>query len=462
MGKMTLDLDDRSARLIHGTDVWAEMGDLLSPYSDIQAAITHVGADADQFLPLRGPACIVVNAEPKAMQDGLTDPEVLLGWTRRGVRVYSLPTLQATVILAQGVRSFVMVGSAVAARASASRLGQAVLVADEPETVDEVRQAIEDWKQQAGDPLTDEWLQSAVERHRPAATRPAVRVVEHLPDRRPAPPVGYRPTAPDSTSSTHGYPAPAFNSPAPAHESTGMDLALTPAAATDSSTTDSTDSTVGPVDGPVAATEAAAPAAPAAPAATAAASSSGSAPEPQNWASEDDDELGAAGPVVWPKPKYIYLAPLSRQGRASISALERLRHLKGEHRVRSEQDGTPVLEVEMFWRDEPAKTPSKPSVSYREGWHVVPIQMMGTVRPTTTSQLSAPGRVLQSYTDYSAHPARTYYYLLTHVGGHSMTFRVLRDMLAGLGERASFDHAYMMQHKVDAILELWPEIPYSD
>jgi hypothetical protein len=441
MGKMTLDLDDRSARLIHGTDVWSEMADLLSAYSDIQAAITSVGPDADQFLPLRGPACIVVNAGAAAMQDGTTDPEVLLGWTRRGVRVYSLPTLQATVILAQGMRSFVMVGSAVAARASIPRLGQAMLVADEPETVEEVRQAIEEWKQQAGQPLTDEWLQSAVQRHRPAVAAPVERLVERLPDRRPAPPVGYRPAVPPPTPAISAQPTAAL-------EPTRMDPALTPAAVTESGTT------MNPVGAPAPAPAGAA-AAPVAPA-------TAPTPAPQNWASDDDDELGEVGPVVWPKPKYIYLAPLSREGRASLSALERLRHLKGEHRVRSEHDGSPVLEVEMFWRDEPAKTPAKPSVTYREGWHLVPIQMMGTVRPTTTSQLTAPGRVLQSYTDYSAHPARTYYYLLTHTGGHSMTFRVLRDMLAGLGERASFDHAYMMQHKVDAILELWPEIPYAD
>ena len=43
-----------------------------------------------------------------------------------------------------------------------------------------------------------------------------------------------------------------------------------------------------------------------------------------------------------------------------------------------------------------------------------------------------------------------------------MAYRILRDMLAELGERPSFDHAYMMQHKVDAILNLWPEISYSD
>ena len=419
MGKRTLDLDDRSARLIYGTDVWSEISDLLHAYSNIQAALTVVGRDADEFLPLRGPATIVVDAGVKAFESGQTDPEVLLGWTRRGVRVYSLPMLHAKVILAEGSPSFVLVGSADAVIPPMKR-AEAVLVADEPDTVEEVRVAMAEWKALAGDPLTDDFLQAAVEQYRPAAPpRPAERLVERIPDRRPTPP---RPTIP-------ARPEPETRSAQPV----GTPISVTQPASPSAPTPD----------------------VPSMPARTA-------APEPQNWLGEDDDELGEIGPVVWDKPKYIYLAPLSREGRASLSALERLKHLRGEFRVRSEDDGRPVLEVEMFWREEVTKPGAKPGVVYREGWHVVPIQMMGTVRPTTTSQLSSPGKVLQSYTDYSAHPARTYYYVQTNTAGRTMAYRILRDMLAELGERPSFDHAYMMQHKVDAILNLWPEISYTD
>ena len=103
MGKLNLGLDDRSARLIHGRDVWTEIRGLLSGYSAISAAIAFVGPDADQHLPLRGPATIVVNAGDNALASGWTDPEVLLRWTRRGVRVYSLASLHAKVLLRRDI-----------------------------------------------------------------------------------------------------------------------------------------------------------------------------------------------------------------------------------------------------------------------------------------------------------------------------------------------------------------------
>ena len=396
---MTLDLDDRSARLIHGSDVWMEISDLLSGYSHIQAAMPFVGRDADTFLPLRGPASIIVNASPQALQDGATDPEVLLGWTRRGVRVYNLPRLNARVVLAEGSPSFVLVGSADASWADDGRF-EAFLVADERETVDELRQAIADWKAAAGEPLTDEWLQRAVEQYRPPVPAPQVRRVELEPVKPPVP----RPAAPKPVVA----PVATQDRPAPAE----------------------------PVVWPV----------PEAPAAAVAA---------------DVPDAAAIEAVDWSRPKYIYLALLNRDGRASESAEDRLAHLRQEHRVGGEDGTRPVLDVEMFWIDEPTKPGAKANVRYPEGWHVVPVQVVGTVRPTTSSVIDAPGRVLQSYTDFLTHPARTYYYLLTHVSGTTRSFRLLRDRLAEIGERPSYDHAYMMQHKVDAILDLWPEINYS-
>jgi len=465
MGKMTLGLEDRSARLIHGTDVWAEISDLLSGYGDIQAAITAVGSDADQFLTLRGPASIVVDAGPQALQSGSTDPGVLLGWVRRGVRVYSLPSLRATVILAQGTPSFALVGSPNATKSAGAPTYEALLVADERETVEEVRVAIDGWIAAAGAPLTDEWLQVALDRYQPVVPSRIERIVERLPQRPPAPArtarsetptysdsartgiTMHEPTATESSMPPSAVTEPAVTEPAVDHSAVPETAGTEPAPSSSATSTSSKPvpkvTTVAPTGRAAAAVRAV-------------------AADPQDWASEDEDELGEAGPIFWARPKYIYLAPLSRDGRASLSALERLRHLKGEHRVRSEDDGRPVLEVEMFWREESIKSGGKPAVQYREGWHVVPIQMLGTVRPTTSSLLTSPGRVLQSYTDYTSHPARTYYYLLVNSGGSSMTYRVLRDMLAAMGERPSFDHAYMMQHKVEAILELWPEIEYSD
>ena len=166
--------------------------------------------------------------------------------------------------------------------------------------------------------------------------------------------------------------------------------------------------------------------------------------------------------VQWPRPKYIYLATLSSDGGASEAAHERLAQMRADFRVPGDGTQAATLEVDMFWWDEPARAAGKSSPTYREGWHVVPISVTGSGRPAVSSRVDSPGRVLSSYTDYSRGPARTYYYLLRHHGGSPTTFRKLREALTAVGEKPSYDHAYMMAHKVDAILDLWPEINYSE
>ncbi len=430
MGKMTLGLDDRSARLIHGKDVWTHIKDLLSGYSNIQAAIAFVGPDADQHLPLRGPATIVVNAGDDALRRGVTDPHVLLRWTRRGVRVYSLPSLHAKVILAEGNPSFVMVGSANVLAASGRQTDEAVLVADERETVDELRDAITEWKRLAGDPLTDSWLQAATSRFRPPTPH-------RLPVSKPVPvvsePVRVAEPVRASEPVRVAEPAPVVSEPV-----------RVPEVVVSSS----------PAPPPPPAPEPPPPAG--RPVADVRVASGGD--------EQQDGSLGGSPrPTIhWPRPKYIYLATLTRDGRASDSAEQQLEQLRAEFRVPGVGDERPTLDVDMFWWDEPGRSGVRPSISYREGWHIVPISVPTSGRPAVLSPVDSPGRVLNSFTDFGVTPARTYYYLLKHSGGPSTTFRRLREALTAVGEKPSYDHAYMMQHKVAAILNLWPQISYTD
>jgi len=462
MGKVNLGLDDRSARLIHGKDVWSHIRNLLSGSRRISAAIGYVGADADAYLPMRGPGTIVVNAGDEALTTGSTDPNVLLRWTRRGVRVYSLPSLHAKVILVEGDPSFVLVGSANVSWSSANRLDEAVLLADERETVDEMSTAIAAWQLEAGEPLTQEWLQEAVRRAQPAPPRPQP---EHDPQRSGGSrPSGFEKsvTAVPQSVDSDSFPdlehaAPEFEPAVAERKPVTPDLEAAPdveAAAPE----------LEPVAGEL--------------------DPSASHREPQTAqhaeptggepASDDSADVGQSRSesdtgeysepeaplraVVWPRPKYIYLALLTRDGRASDNAQEQLEKLRGEFRA---ADASGELDVQMFWSDQPSRA-GKPQPTYRAGWHVVPISVPASGRPAVLSAVDSPGRVLHSFTDYLVNPARTYYYLLAHSAGRSITFRRLRETLATLNEKPSYDHAYMMQHKVTAILELWPEIGYTD
>jgi hypothetical protein len=491
MGKVNLGLDDRSARLIHGKDVWSHIRNLLSGSRRISAAIGYVGADADAYLPMRGPGTIVVNAGDEALTTGSTDPNVLLRWTRRGVRVYSLPSLHAKVIQVEGDPSFVLVGSANVSWSSANRLDEAVLLADERETVDEISTAIAAWQLEAGEPLTQEWLQEAVRRAQPAPPRPQP---EHDPQRSGGSrPSGFEKsvTAVPQSVDSDSFPdlehaAPEFE-PAVAERKPVMPDLEAVAPDVEPAAPD-VEPAAPDVEAAAPDVKAAAPdVEPAAPELEPAAGEldpSASHREPQTTqhaqptdgepASDDSAHVGQSRsesdtgeysepeaplrPVVWPRPKYIYLALLTRDGRASDNAQEQLEKLRGEFRA---ADASGELDVQMFWSDQPSRA-GKPQPTYRAGWHVVPISVPASGRPAVLSAVDSPGRVLHSFTDYLVNPARTYYYLLAHSAGRSITFRRLRETLATLNEKPSYDHAYMMQHKVTAILELWPEIGYID
>ncbi len=449
MGKLNLGLDDRSARLIHGRDVWTEIRGLLTGYSAVSAAIAFVGPDADQHLPLRGPATIVVNAGDDALASGWTDPEVLLRWTRRGVRVYSLASLHAKVVLAEGYPSFVLIGSADVLSTSGRVLDEAVLVADERETVDELRAAIAGWRERAGDPLTEAWLQAASSRYRPAAPHrlPVAPRAEPV-----APPVVQWPPTPIPED-----PLPPEIASTPESRSTAPMSAI----ADETSQTDPNLVRDAAVEAGAEVDEVHEPSADPDVDLDEAGQSETVAADPQLGAEAAERAAAQIAALEWPRPKYIYLAALTKDGRPSDSAQDRLEQLRSEHRVPDNRAHSATLEVEMYWWDEPSKA-GKSSPTYREGWHVVPISVTGAGRPAVSSQVDSPGRVLNSYTDYGPGPARTYYYLLRHGAGAPTTFRKLREALTAVGEKPSYNHAYMMQHKVDAILDLWPQIGYTD
>ena len=508
---MSLGLEDRSARLLSGRDVWSEIKALLAGHNDVQAAIAFVGADADQYLPLRGPATIVVNAGEEALRNGWTDPSVLLRWTRRGVRVHTLSTLHAKVLFAQGNPPFVLVGSADVLSTSGRAMEEAILVADEKDTVDEVRRAVDRWRRLSGDPLTDAWLQAAALRYRPpgalSATAPSSVVIDTAVAAPPAvaAPVAVAPATTPALPVT-APPSP-VGAPTPASAPEPTDTSVADVGANEPATFGT-----GPVDGAVLLDDAllvdravledtATPDGAAAGGAlsqepTSADSADQGAVEPQSAAPADGAALGTsavndvaagetaampgalaaadgadtsespaapAGPVlppVWPRPKFIYLATLTRDGRASESAHEQLEALRSDYRVASDNGSDPVLDVEMFWWDAATRSAAK-NTSYREGWHIVPISVPASGRPAVLSPVHSPGRVLHSFTEYSGGPARTYYYLLIHQQGTPTTFRKLREALTAVGEKPSYDHAYMMQHKVAAILDLWPTIHYT-
>lgn len=147
---------NRTARLITGS-VWTELTPLIAARQhSVTAAIAYVGADAHAQLPLRSGSSIIVDATVRAVEQQSTNPHSLLAWLKADVRVYSLPHLHAKMLLCEATDDsdvFVAVGSANVSDRSQAVLQEAVVLTDSPDTVNEARSCLVDWKQRAT-PLT--------------------------------------------------------------------------------------------------------------------------------------------------------------------------------------------------------------------------------------------------------------------------------------------------------------------
>jgi len=150
-----------SVRLIAGPRVWDTLTPALAGRSAVIAAVASIGRDADRLLPLGRGATLVVNAGETAVRRGTTDPEVLLRWHRAGIRVHSLDTLNATLILVDTNAPFVAAGSAPASQTSAQHLDEAVMVTDLPDTIIAARITLGTFVARAGAPLTEDQLLQA-------------------------------------------------------------------------------------------------------------------------------------------------------------------------------------------------------------------------------------------------------------------------------------------------------------
>jgi hypothetical protein len=114
--------------LISGRNVWSRLTPHISGSTGRRrAAIAYVSSAAPRLLPLRRGDHLIVNASPRSLRSGVTDPAPLRGWHERGVKVWSHEGLHAKVFAADDVG---FVGSANASAFSASNSNEAVHVSN--------------------------------------------------------------------------------------------------------------------------------------------------------------------------------------------------------------------------------------------------------------------------------------------------------------------------------------------
>lgn len=102
-------------------------------------AVPYFSKRGNTLLPLRAGSRLVVNASEGAVKSGQTSPEALLAIHRKGVRIYSNPSLHAKVYVF-GATAFI--GSANASSSSESGLIEAVVRTSDGATVRAAREFV--------------------------------------------------------------------------------------------------------------------------------------------------------------------------------------------------------------------------------------------------------------------------------------------------------------------------------
>lgn len=116
----------------------------------VMCAISYIGANATEYLPLKRGDILVCDAEIFTVKQGSTVPESLKEFHRRGVKIYSRRGLHAKVIAASRTA---WIGSANASESSSKKI-EASIRTTEPTTVQEVREFITDLTRSPGYKLT--------------------------------------------------------------------------------------------------------------------------------------------------------------------------------------------------------------------------------------------------------------------------------------------------------------------
>lgn len=108
----------------HAGDVWSQITAVVESAGRTYAAISFIGQDAPDLLPLGESDVLLVNAKDSCVRSHATNPYALEEFTKRGVVVYSSDRLHAKVIATD---QHAVVGSANAS-ANSTRSSEAVII----------------------------------------------------------------------------------------------------------------------------------------------------------------------------------------------------------------------------------------------------------------------------------------------------------------------------------------------
>lgn len=149
------------SRFLYNTDYWSELRTRAARAKGTRAAVAYVGTGGASLLPLKRGDELIVDLSLRTVRQGATDPNEIRKLIRRGVLVWTRPSLHAKVFITDSV---VIAGSANLSTNASTRLDEAAVLSSDPEAV---RRALAFHARMRTEPVRPEYLKKCIQEYRP-------------------------------------------------------------------------------------------------------------------------------------------------------------------------------------------------------------------------------------------------------------------------------------------------------
>jgi len=167
-----------SSRFVRNRELWGALQEHARKATGVQAAVAYFGRGGAKLLPLKKGDTLVVDMSLGAVRQGVTDPRELGTLMKRGVAIFSRPSLHAKFIITDRT---LIASSANVSRNSRDILDEAGIITTDPAAV---RRAADFFDKLCTSPVSQKYLRKCIAEYRPpkfkaAAEKPATKSRSH-------------------------------------------------------------------------------------------------------------------------------------------------------------------------------------------------------------------------------------------------------------------------------------------
>lgn len=155
-------------RFIANRELWDTLRERLKATKGVRAAVAYFGRNGATLFPLKNGDSIVVDMSLGAVRQGITDPRSVRTLWRRGVSVFSRPSLHAKFVIAGRT---LIASSANVSRNSNEILDEAGIMTTDPAAV---QRANDFFEKLCTEPVGAKYISECIKQYRPPRFKPAV------------------------------------------------------------------------------------------------------------------------------------------------------------------------------------------------------------------------------------------------------------------------------------------------